>query len=491
MSHLTRTPVWVLWLVMMMPLLVWLLWLVSTGGETIPWLLLLGIFIACSFVYWSLIQLGRRSPDTSNPPSSSTAQASEISEPADLVGSDSATHPSLTDMTLSANTSIDRDDEDALKRCFPWSVYYLKGIEHRAQVLICTGHLRVSSEIAYHTIRDNIEQQFGKRFLVIFQEGMNGKPFFALVPNLQAAEQGEPQSLFRPIVAMVLLLATICTTILAGMMLAGVPEEELLPLNWDVVLKGLPYCMALIVILAAYHLSQYWIARRYQVRSSLPYFIPIPPVVLNFPFGTFGAFLQVRSPMPNRKVLFDMGFIGPIMGVLVTLPILWWGLAHSTMVDMSPESSLFSVESFDPKISFLMAILSKVALPDLAVDNALQLHPVAIAGCLGILVTTINLMPVGQLNGGKIVHAMFGQRTGALIGQVARLLVLLLAFVHRDQQEFWLLPIVLFFMPSVDEPALNDVSELDNRRDFLGLIALALLVLIILPAPPMMTQLLF
>ncbi|MEB3230774.1 MAG: site-2 protease family protein [Leptolyngbyaceae bacterium] len=489
MAHITRTPVWLLWLVMMMPLLIWLLWLIITGGQTIPLLLLLGVFVTCPFIYWSLIQLGRRSPDTSDPSTASTRQAA--AESADPGGSDITTHPALTDMTFSANHSINRDDEDALKRCFPWSVYYLKGIEHRAQVLICTGHLRASSEVAYRTIRDNIEKQFGQRFLVIFQEGLNGKPFFAIVPNLQATETPDQQELFRPLVAMVLLVATICTTIAAGMMLAGVPEEDLLPLNWSFLLKGIPYCMALMVILAAYHLSQYFIARRYQVRSSLPYFIPIPPVVLNFPFGTFGAFLQVRSPMPNRKILFDMGFIGPVVGVLVTLPILWWGLAHSALVNISPESSLFSIESFDPKISFLMAIISKLALPELTVDNALELHPVAIAGCLGILVTTINLMPVGQLNGGKIVHAMFGQRNGAFIGQVARLLVLMLAFVHRDQQEFWLLPILLFFMPSVDEPALNDVSELDNRRDFLGLAVLALLVLIILPAPPVMTRFLF
>ncbi|NEQ98777.1 MAG: site-2 protease family protein [Cyanothece sp. SIO2G6] len=487
-SSITRTPVWLLWLVMMMPLLIWILWLVITGGETIPLPLLLGIFLTCPFVYWSLIQLGRRSPDTSDSPSSPSTQSSEASDPP---GRDSATHPSLNNMIFSADNSMDRDDEDALKRCFPWSVYYLKGIEHRAQVLICTGHLRASSEVAYRTIRDNIEKQFGQRFLVIFQEGMNGKPFFALVPNMQVAENTDQQRLFRPVVAMVLLLATICTTTLAGMMLAGVPEEDLFPLNRDFVLQGLPYCVALLLVLAAYHFSQYFVARRYQVRSSLPYFIPIPPVVLSFPFGTFGAFLQVRSPMPNRKVLFDMGFVGPIIGILVTLPVLWWGLAHSDPVGISPESSLFSVESFDPKVSFLIAILSKIALPDLTVDTALHLHPVAIAGCLGILVTTINLMPVGQLNGGKIVHAMFGQRTGAFIGQIARLLVLLLAFVHQNQREFWLLPILLFFMPSVDEPALNDVSELDNRRDLLGLAALALLVLIILPAPPVITQLLF
>ena len=97
-------------------------------------------------------------------------------------------------------------------------------------------------------------------------------------------------------------------------------------------------------------------------------------------------------------------------------------------------------------------------------------------------------MPVGQLDGGHIVHAMYGQRTGAIIGQVARLLVVLLVFVHP---ELLIWAILLFFIPAVDEPALNDVSELDDRRDMLGLVALTLLVLIVLPAPGMLVRALF
>ncbi|NET48730.1 MAG: site-2 protease family protein [Merismopedia sp. SIO2A8] len=312
-----------------------------------------------------------------------------------------------------------------------------------------------------------------------------------MVPNSQIAHLNQQQTLFHPMIAFGLFIATLCTTTLAGMALAGVSAEEIFPLNLPSIAKGIPYCVAITLILTVYHLSQYIIAKRNQIKASLPYFIPVPPVVLGFPFGTFGAFLQVRSPMPNRKVLFDMGFVGPVVGALMTFPILLWGLSHSTLIASPEESGLFNIASFDPKASLLIALLSKLALPELTLNAAVELHPVAIAGCLGILIATINLMPVGQLNGGKIVHAMFGQRTGALIGQVARILVLLLAYVHREQQEFWILPILLFFMPSVDEPALNDVSELDNRRDFLGLAALALLVSIILPAPPALTHLLF
>jgi len=113
------------------------------------------------------------------------------------------------------------------------------------------------------------------------------------------------------------------------------------------------------------------------------------------------------------------------------------------------------------------------------------LHPVAIAGYLGLIVTAFNLIPVGQLDGGHIVHAMFGQRASMAIGQFARLCMLLLSFLEPG---LLLWAIILFLMPLNDEPALNDVSELDDWRDFVGLVAIGLLLIILLPAPRILVQ---
>jgi membrane-associated protease RseP (regulator of RpoE activity) len=118
-------------------------------------------------------------------------------------------------------------------------------------------------------------------------------------------------------------------------------------------------------------------------------------------------------------------------------------------------------------------------------ETAIDLHPVAVAGYLGLIVTAFNLMPVGQLDGGHIVHAMFGQRASMAIGQVARLCMLLLSFLEEG---LWLWAIILLLTPLNDEPALNDVSELDNRRDFLGLLAIGLLLIILLPAPRILLE---
>jgi membrane-associated protease RseP (regulator of RpoE activity) len=470
-ANVTKTPVWILWLVMMMPAFIWTGWAIfNQDNQRIPLLLLVLPFLASSVLYLFLVQRGRiAQPATSSTP----AQASSVAPAA-------ANRPVLQ--------AISREEEAHLQNCFPWSVYYLQNIEHKPQALICRGQLRTSPDLAYKTIAENVKNYFADRFLVVFQEGLSGKPFFALVPNPQAKAvdtSAKQAPITRPLLALALLLATLLTTSLAGALMAN---PSLNRPSFSVLQTGLPYALALMAILGTHELGHYLAARHYRIKATLPYFIPVPPL-LAFPFGTFGAFIQIRSHLPNRRALFDVGLAGPLAGFLVTLPILIWGLAHSTLAPLSKESSLLNFESFKPTASLLLTLLSKLALGDaLKAESALMLHPVAVAGCLGLVITALNLMPVGQLDGGHIVHAMFGQRRGAAIGQIARLLLLGLVFV---QQEFMLWAILLFFMPVVDEPALNDVSELDNGRDLLGLLALALLVVIILPAPHAITQFLF
>jgi membrane-associated protease RseP (regulator of RpoE activity) len=349
--------------------------------------------------------------------------------------------------------------------------------------------LRTKASNAYQQIKTNIEAQFGDRFLLMFQEGLNDKPFFVLVPNAQAAkERNTPrrhqEQLTRPGLALLLLAATLVTTTLVGVKIAGVtlpPTKEIgsflkVLFNPDVLLKGLPYALGLMTILGTHELGHYLTAKFYNIRSTLPYFIPIPLFL-----GTFGAFIQMRSPIPNRKALFDISIAGPLAGFVITLPVIIWGLAHSDVVPVVEKAQAFDFNALNPKYSILLALLSKLALgSQLTAQSALNLHPVGVAGFLGLVVTALNLMPVGQLDGGHIVHAMFGQRTAMIIGQIARMLLLLLALVR---EEFLVWAIILLFMPLVDEPALNDVSELDNGRDIWGLLAMALLILIILPLP--------
>lgn len=378
---------------------------------------------------------------------------------------------------------ITKQEETELRNCFPWGVYYLQNLEYRPQAVLCRGKLRTNPDAAYKTVRKNVEAEFGDRFFVIFQESFSGKPFFALVPNPYTQSRGKrlKDELTRPGLALALLVITLFTTTVVGAtQIAGLSPEQVQS-NPEALLRGLPYALALMAILGVHELGHYLVALYYKMRTTLPYFIPIP-----FFLGTFGAFIQMRSPVPNRKALFDVGIAGPVAGLLVALPLLFWGLAHSSPVPLTEESGLVKIQSLDPRFSLLLSVLSKWALgSQFMPDMAINLHPVAVAGYIGLIVTAFNLMPVGQLDGGHVIHAMFGQRTGAAIGQLSRLLMLVLAFLQPD---LLLWAIILILLPVVDEPALNDVSELDNWRDFAGLLALTVLVSILLPVPGTLSQ---
>ncbi|MEG3848310.1 site-2 protease family protein [Microcoleus sp. herbarium19] len=464
-SRITKTPVWLLWLVIMSPALIWTAWILANGAsKSSPpdWLII--PFLVCPVLYWFLVQLGRQ----------------EITgKTADAVA-DSGSEPAQPKLPV---RPIDAAEEASLRDCFPWSIFCLRDLEFRPQAVICRGLLRANPEAAYQAITENVQRNFGDRFLVIFQNSLSGQPFFAIVPNPSRQSGENPvktESLTRPFFALALVLIAVFTTTLAGARMAGVTEQAL-QANPSVLLQGLPYSLSLIAFLGIHESGHYLAARFYKIRTTLPYFIPIP-----FFLGTFGAFIQMRSPIPNRRALFDISIAGPLAGLAAAVPMLIWGLDRSTIVPLSEKSGMLNFDSFSPNFSLLMTLLSKLTLGGaFNAETAINLHPVAVAGYLGLIVTAFNLMPVGQFDGGHIAHAMFGQRASMAIGQVARICMLLLSFLEEG---LLLWAIILFLTPLTDEPALNDVSELDDRRDFLGLLAIGLLLVILLPAPKVLLQ---
>ncbi|ERT08259.1 peptidase M50 family protein [Lyngbya aestuarii BL J] len=467
-ARITRTPIWILWLVMMTPALIWSTWQLVYGEQKrIPPELIIIPFIVCPCVYWFLVKLGRQSPPPTD--SSTTSTSAMTSEPTPKSPPPRVITPA---------------EESQLRECFPWSVFPLQKLEHRPQAVICRGQIRSNPELVYQTIRDQIKARFGDRFIVVFQTDLNDQPFFALVPNpfLEKSKTiTRNDFLNRPILALALLVITVFTTTMVGVKMTEIsPEIWRSDPSW--LLKGLPYALALMAILGIHKSVHYLAARYYQIRPTLPYFIPVP----FFP-GTFGAFMQIRSPLPHRRALFDVSIAGPWAGFIATLPILIWGLAHSTVVPIPPDGTgIFNVNAIDPRFSLLLTVLSKLILgTQLTATHAIDLHPVAIAGYLGLILTAFHFLPIGLCDGGHMIHAMMGQRTSMAIGQVSRILILVLGFTR---QEFLYLAIILFLLPLNDEPALNDVSELNNIRDFIGLLTLALLLVILLPVPQTIAQ---
>ena len=382
---------------------------------------------------------------------------------------------------------IDNQEEATLRNCFPWNVYYLQKIDYRPQAIFCRGKLKTIPEKAYQEIKSNVEQAFGDRFFLIFQESFQGKPFFALVPNPHAtAAEGELPSDSRWGFAIAMFAVTLLTATVAGVSINGTTPDELVA-NPRLLVSGLVYSLPLLLIIAVQKFSHYFTAVYYKIRTTLPYFIPFPFLLDTFSLGTLGAIVQRRSPIPHRQALFDVAIVGPLSGLLVVVPTLIWGLSLSSVVPLE-ESAIFDIQAQDPRLSFLLSLIAKLALgSSLTTEMGLKLHPIAIAGCVGLFITAINLIPIGQLDGGHIVHAVFGQKTAVAVGQVTRILALLFAFIHPY---FWIWTIIMWLIPLIDQPALNDVTELDNKRDILGLLALAILVAIVLPMPDAIANLL-
>ncbi|GCA68815.1 hypothetical protein MiYa_00332 [Microcystis aeruginosa NIES-2519] len=463
-AKITTTPIWLIWLVLMTPALIWTGWTLIYGEDTpMPAFLLIGPFVICPFLYWWLVQKGRVTPQEGPP--SPRKQANLVLENIDNPAPKSDLKP------------ITAEEEKSLRDCFPWGIYYLQNIDYRPQAILCRGKLRAVPEEAYQVIKNNVEKVFGDRFLLLFQESFQGQPFFALVANpwQQKTETIETEKVTRPFLALGLLLLTILTTTVVGAGLSGITTQQLKN-NSSLLLQGLPYSLGLIAILGMHEFSHYLTAVKYKIKTTLPYFIPIP-----FFLGTFGAFIQMRSPVPTRKALFDVAVAGPLGGIIIAIPLLFWGLSLSEIVPLTNQSSLLNFQALNPQFSFFLSIVAKLALgSNLIAGKAIHLHPLAVAGYVGIIVTALNLMPVGQLDGGHIVHAMYGQKTAVIIGQLTRLFLFILALVQPD---FLLWAIILLLMPVSDQPALNDVTELDNKRDLLGLFSLTLLLSILLPLP--------
>jgi membrane-associated protease RseP (regulator of RpoE activity) len=382
---------------------------------------------------------------------------------------------------------IDTTEEATLRTCFPWNVFFLEKIEYRPQAVLCRGKLRTDADTAYSTVKQNIQALFGDRFYILFQYSLStGKPFFAVVPQTPPMKESQTRRWLEYIAALLLLLLALVSTTLSGAALAKLTGSV-----GSIIQAGLPYALSTIAILGIRDLGRYLVARFYQIDSTLPYFIPLP-----FPPGTYGCLVQLRSPIPDRKAVFDLGFVASSLGLTIAVPILIWGLAHSTIVPIDLKATLFSFHAFNPRFSLLLSILTKLALgSSFVADKAIDLHNVAIAAYMSLLIVTVNLMPLRRFDGGYIVHAMFGQKPSAIVSQLSKFVLLILGFIRYKSSGFantdlLFLAIAISLVPAIDEPALNDVSELNLWRDGLGIFMLAILVLILLPVPGILMPLL-
>lgn len=244
----------------------------------------------------------------------------------------------------------------------------------------------------------------------------------------------------------------------------------------------LTFALPLMTILTVHEFGHYIAARRHGMDATLPYFIPVPPPPI-FPtlLGTFGAFIQMREPMPNRKALFDIGVAGPLAGLAIAIPVLLIGFALMAAAPVQ-------VTDTDDTLTLGTPLLySALSWPFGFDDSNILTHPVAYAGWWGIFLTAFNLLPAGQLDGGHVAAAMFGERARYASYSVVVLLLALSfvpGFFGYPNSSGWILPAILVALLGLRHPpTLDGVSKLDSRRTWIGWGAFALGVLCFTPIP--------
>jgi len=237
---------------------------------------------------------------------------------------------------------------------------------------------------------------------------------------------------------------------------------------------GKLYALSLFLILGAHEFGHYFAGVKNGVRTTLPLFIPAPPGL--FLLGTFGAMIVIKDPIPNRRVLMEIGVAGPIAGFIVAVPTLIIGLFLSEIVPQTGQGG-FSFGS-----SIIMIVLSKAILgvTPLSIDFNIQLHPIALAGWVGLFVTAINLFPIGQLDGGHILYALLGKKSQ--IWAKFFLVFLLFLMYFWPNWGIWAI-LLLVFTRFKSAPLDNEDALLQSIHIRAGYIAIAIFFLIFIPVP--------
>jgi membrane-associated protease RseP (regulator of RpoE activity) len=305
-----------------------------------------------------------------------------------------------------------------------------------------------------------------------------------------------------PALNVLLFVATIATTLQAGATVIVGPQSHLPPTTAiEFIVAGLPFAGSLIAILLCHEMGHYVAARAYGVDSTLPFFIPLPLVG----FGTLGAVIRLRSAMPSRKAVLTIGAAGPIAGFVVAVPLLLWGFAHSEVRAMDPllANAAQRTSVIDLLVSLWNSIhgeqtaqvhgglmlfgdslltwaASKLAVGTVPAGHYVFTHPVADAAWIGLFITALNLIPAGQLDGGHVSYAFFGQRGALWASRVVSVGLLASGlFLSFNWFIWWLFTLKIGLR---HPPALRD-EPLGTGGRILALASLILFAITFVPVP--------
>ncbi|MFH1566913.1 MAG: site-2 protease family protein [Gemmatimonadota bacterium] len=316
--------------------------------------------------------------------------------------------------------------------------------------------------------------------------GRSGPPAWSAPAWSPGARPGRAPAPPRPWLHLLLFGLTLFSVAAAGAMQQGVNPLQ----GWRYLVhlvEGLPFAATLLGILAVHEFGHYFAARRWGVRASLPYFMPLPYSFL----GTLGAVIRIQSPIPHKRALLDIGAAGPLAGLVVAVAACIVGLPQSQVVPADYFQGPLRGDPIQLGAPLLFTWLSGWLLPEVGPDQMLLLGPVAFAGWVGLFITAFNLLPVGQLDGGHIVYALSGRwhrhlarlTFAALLGLGAYGIFALAWDLPRGWLGWLLLAFLLTVFGRHHPPPYNPHIPLDRWRRLVGLLCLLVFGLCFTPAP--------
>lgn len=372
------------------------------------------------------------------------------------------TNPAMTEIV-----PIPDEDLKSLQGIFGIDTFFATETIPYQEGVIFKGNMRGTDPAeVYSRLSASVEERLGERYRLFLVESPEGKPVVIVLPS---SNDPQPATVAQKLLSVVLLVATIATSLeAAGILLQfdffGNPQRFR---------EALPICTGIWTVFAAHEFGHWWLAKRHNVRLSWPFFIP------SWQIGSFGAITRFESLIPNRAALFDISIAGPAAGGIVALLLLIAGLL------LSHSGSTFQVPVQFFQGSILVGTLARIFLGDSLQQTVVDVNPLTIIGWLGLVVTALNLMPAGQLDGGRVVQAIYGRKT-ARRTTIATMIVLgVVALINPANPLvlYWAI-VILFLQRALERPSLNEITEPDDTRALIGLVALFLMAATLIPWTP-------
>ncbi|QLE58135.1 site-2 protease family protein [Nostoc sp. TCL26-01] len=358
---------------------------------------------------------------------------------------------------------IPEEDLQIIRSIFGIDTFFATETIAYQEGAIFKGNLRGEPQEVHNRLSQSLQEKLGEKYRLFLVDSTDGKPVVIVLPSTN-----DPRSitLSQKVFAGILAIATIATSLeTAGLLL----NFDLFahPERWG---DALPIGAGIFTILVAHEIGHWFLARRHQVRLSWPFFLPAVQI------GSFGTITRFESLLPNRTVLFDVAVAGPVAGGIVALLMLIVGLL------LSHPGSLFQLPNEFFQGSILVGSLARVVLGSALQSPLVSVHPLVVIGWLGLVITALNLMPAGQLDGGRIVQAIYGRKTAGR-ATFATLILLAVVALGNSLAMYWAI-VILFLQRDLERPSLNEVSEPDDARAALGLLVLFLMIATLLPLTP-------